>query len=134
MQRVLELTLVIWMQCEDTVIDWWPVPSEISQNEQKQFFFSFGVKNINLTNFKHNGFATIFFICLGFFISKCFEFKKKIYCAFVLHPTTLRLSSNFKNISNIMKFIKKIQENKMSKILEVLTVIDSFGPYNQAST
>ena len=61
----------------------WPVPSAIYQNEQRQFFcWIFGVKNIDLTNFKHYspvwgdfwGFKTIFFGFLKiFFILHIFE-------------------------------------------------------------
>ena len=36
-----------------TIFLWRPVPSEISQNEQRLSFWIFGVKNKNLTNFKH---------------------------------------------------------------------------------
>ena len=112
--------------------------------EKADFFWIFYVKTINSTNFKHYSailseflsFGTNFSIFKEFFDLKHFWKTQcsKIVCAFVWQPNTLKLNSIIKNISNFMKFITKIQEKKFSKILEFLTVIDTFGPYNQAPT
>ena len=112
-----------------------------SQNWRSLFFWIFFVKTIKLTNFKHYShilgdfwvlgpFFSIFFYLEHFWKTLCSE----IVCAFVWHLNTLKLNSIIKHISNFMKFIKKTQEKKCNFFFEFLTVIDIFGPYNQAPT
>ena len=120
---VASLNIFIVVQDYDScplIIGFWPVPSEISENDEADIFWIFCVKTTNLTNVKHYSlilsdflnFGTIFSIFKNlldlehFWKTQCSE----IVCAFVWHPNTLKLNSIMKNTSNFMKFITKIKK------------------------
>ena len=103
------------------VFDIGPVPSEISQNEQSNFFGIFCVKNMNLTSFKHyphilGDFLGLETIILDLFLSETF-------LKYAMFRNSLRFCLTSKHLETKLyhqKHIKKKIEEKKSKSLNFL--------------